>query len=163
MIKNILVEKNKYLVILFLSSIFLIGLFLAIKKYTSSKNENKIKIQEKKTEIISAKLFEKDWVWVESHLNDSQKIKPRLGLYTIKFNKDGKFTTTSDCNNISGKFEATEKSIIFKDVIVSTKFCPKSLESNFVSEITQIRSYYINENKELILNIADEKGYMIFK
>ena len=80
-------------------------------------------------------LYGRDWVWVSTEISSAQAIKPLRGDFVLKITDDGKFSSTSDCNGISGKYLVVNSSIYFRDIASTKMFCPKSKDSGYISNL----------------------------
>ncbi len=84
------------------------------------------------------------------------------GKYVIRFNDDGTYVGTADCNQIAGTYETNRRdSLTINPGISTLALCPEgSYADLFVHGITQARSYEI---KDVILTITlSDRGTMVF-
>ena len=162
MLKNLKKHQTLYFLISILSLIILVGGYLAFKKFTN-KNKDIVKIpNEKSIEKVDEKLLNKEWVWQESILSESQIIKPRINTFKIKFSLDRTFTASTDCNTVSGSFNLNNSKINFSNLVTTQMYCPKSLEPNFTSELEQAETYKFSDKNQLIIELKNNAGLMIF-
>ncbi|MBP7859487.1 META domain-containing protein [Patescibacteria group bacterium] len=112
------------------------------------------------------KLTSKKWVWVKTQLNDdTTKTPKKIGDFSINFEKDGKLSIDTDCNNMSTTYSlGSENTIQISDKIMSTKmYCAESLENIFSKDLVEIAMFSINDSKQLILDLKYDTGNMIFE
>lgn len=108
----------------------------------------------------------KTWVWHETIYNNDPKEKISLGkMYTIAFNRKAKtFSATTDCNNISGKYQlGASYSIIFSDIASTQMFCEGSSESGFTKILSEVSTFGFTSKGELKLNMKYDYGTLVFK
>lgn len=155
--------KNKILLIavVLLVATFITGLYFVVSKYLNKPAKVK-EIPLKITKNIDENLTKNDWVWLETITSNSQKVKPRVNDFVLKINSDSSFSSSTDCNSVSGSLSVNNEKINFNKIVATEKFCPKSLESNFTSFLKDVVSYRFNEKKQLILILKDESGLMFF-
>ena len=162
MLKNLKKHQTLYFLISILLLIILVGGYLAFKKFTN-KNKDIVKISnEKNIEKVDEKLLNKEWIWQESLISDSQIIKPKLNTFKIKFSLDETFSATTDCNQISGSFKVFNNEIYFSKIVATKMFCPKTLEPNFTSELEKAKSFRFSDKNQLIIELNGNLGIMIF-
>jgi heat shock protein HslJ len=157
-------NKNKsfYFSIIILGLIFIAGAYLAYLK-SQDKSRKVVTIPKTILREVDENLTKKDWVWLSMTLENSQVIKPRSGEFILKFTSDGSFTSSTDCNSISGKFNSLNGIIQFENNIVTTeKYCMKSLEGPYVKQLQNAKNYKFNEKNQLIIELKDGSGFMIF-
>jgi len=156
-------NKNKifYISVIILGLVFFAGSYLAYVKY-QNKNRKVVTIPKPVKRESDENLTKKDWVWVSTSLENSQIFKPRTGEYKLKFNPDGSFTSSTDCNNISGVFYSYNNGIQFENIVTTEKYCMKSLEGIYVKQLQNSKNYKFNEKKQLIIELKDDSGFMIF-
>lgn len=157
------------LITIFTLTILLLGIYFAYKSYSKPK----FRIQPIETEVdkelnellkkeLESSIYNKDWVWIATEIGSAQKISPFGRDFIIKFDKNGTFISSSDCNSISGKFLIVKNNIYLRDIIVSTKFCPKSRESNYVSNLENVVKFRFDDKKRMVLELKNNEGFMIF-
>ena len=158
-------DKIFYISIIILVMVFITGSYLAFVKFQTRGSE-KVTIPEQKPKPMTNKtdenLTSKDWVWVSTSLENSQIFKPRMGEFKLKFYPDNSFTSSTDCNNISGVFYSRDGSIQFENIVATLKYCTKSLEGTYIEQLQNSKNYKFNEKKQLIIELKDDSGFMIF-
>jgi len=154
-------NKVLYISLSLLSLSFITGLYFVITKFINKPEKvknNQIKIVKK----VDESLTKNEWIWVETITSNSQKVKPRVNDFVLKINSDSSFSSSTDCNSVSGSLSVNNEKINFTKIVATEKFCPKSLESNFTAFLKDVVSYRFNEKKQLILILKDDSGLMFF-
>ncbi len=106
----------------------------------------------------------KTWAWIFALFNDERKVAPKkTGDFTITFEKDGKFTATTDCNAMFGEYKTDESTIAFSAIGMTRKFCEGSQEVEFSELLTNSSGYHFTSKGELILDLKFDSGSVIFR
>ncbi len=106
----------------------------------------------------------KDWAWVSATYSDGTRIVPRAkDTFTLTFAKDGRFSATTDCNSIAGKYVATGTSIVFGDIISTLMYCEGSQEGVFTKLLGEAGNYHFTSRGELILDLKFDSGSAVFR
>lgn len=101
----------------------------------------------------------KSWVWVSALYNDGREIIPKQKLaFTLDFLSDGKFSATTDCNRIAGKYVVAGNKITFSDMISTKMFCEGSQESEFAELLSNTSGYHFTGRGQLILDLKFDSG-----
>lgn len=104
------------------------------------------------------------WKWQYSLYGDGREIRPIAAkLFTIKFEKNGEFQITTDCNNGSGTYTTNGSNITFLQIVSTEMFCADSLESAFKIDLQNVSTYHFTGRGELILDIKFDSGSMVFR
>ena len=94
------------------------------------------------------------WTWIKKINNDDLEIVPtRSDLFKLTFMEDGTFSATTDCNSVSGSYEALDDTIIFENVVSTLMFCADSNEADFMSVLNDAVGYHFTSKGELILDL----------
>ena len=94
------------------------------------------------------------WTWIKKINNDDLEIVPtRSDLFKLTFMEDGTFSATTDCNSVSGSYEALDDTIIFEHVVATLMFCADSNEADFMSVLNDAVGYHFTSKGELILDL----------
>jgi len=117
-------------------------------------------------EESSHPLLGKRWAWVRSTdplVSSTTTIKAPEDKFIISFGTDKRFTSSTDCNGLSGGF-IIDGEVLSVGPIASTKMaCPGgTLEMTYAAELGRVASYVI-VGEELRLNLIKDTGTMIFK
>lgn len=169
-------KKNIYIVIA-IAVIVLAG-FLYFKNFDNAKiaklgdsSSKELVIKDVKPgdldkNSIDPLLTSKQWMWKETYLNDGNKIINPVDSsnFVMSFLKGGKFSSTTDCNNVTGSYSLVEKNITL-DQIASTKMAcedPYAQEQVYVSMISDAESYFFREDGNLVIMMKEGKGSITF-
>ncbi|MEK7106556.1 MAG: META domain-containing protein, partial [Patescibacteria group bacterium] len=64
------------------------------------------------------------WNWIKAQYNDGREVLPKkAGVFTLTFNKDGRFSVTTDCNSMSGEYKAQKDLIVFENIASTLMYC----------------------------------------
>jgi len=106
----------------------------------------------------------KTWDWISVLYSDDNKIEPKeTGSFTITFGDDGKFSASTDCNNMGGKYSITDKNISFSEIISTKMYCEGSQENDFAKILEESNSYHFTSKGELIFDLKFDSGSAVFK
>lgn len=110
-------------------------------------------------------LVSKTWQWYATETTGGKGYMPKkLNAFNLTFNKDGTFNSTTDCNNLFGKYKASENGdLVFSDIASTRMGCPNAQEGMYVDNLNNVVSFEFDEYDNLILNIAKPIGIMQFK
>lgn len=104
------------------------------------------------------------WVWVKTQMNDGKTLIPKkINAFTITFGKDGRVAVTTDCNNIGGGYKTQGKTITFTQMMSTMMFCEDSQEQDFTRELYDVTDFTFTSKGELILEIKNNLGFMVFR
>ena len=107
-------------------------------------------------------LFEYEWVWQHTLRTSGERIEPlQKDTFVLKFTGDLRYTSSTDCNSLSGNYVADQE-VLSLGIPASTKmFCPDSQEQIYTQDLVLTNSYRIDGN-ELRLNLDRGYGVMVF-
>lgn len=105
------------------------------------------------------------WRWQNALYNDGREIKPKSpGAFTLKFNNDGTFSATTDCNSAGGKYSAgTNGTISFTDIFSTKMYCEGSQEAEFIQMLANSSEYLFTSKGELVLGLKFDSGSVVFR
>lgn len=104
------------------------------------------------------------WNWIKAHYNDGREILPKKEkIFTLTFNKEGRFSATTDCNSMSGEYKAQQGAINFENIASTEMYCEGSQESEFAELLTNTTNYHFTSRGELILNLKFDSGSVVFR
>jgi heat shock protein HslJ len=108
------------------------------------------------------KLENKKFSWVRTELTGSANMVSKSpASFILSFDKDLKFTTSTDCNTNSGIYQISGATLSFSNIVATRMFCENSQEDIYIEQLSNVDSFEINgDNLYLILN--DKKGRMVF-
>lgn len=103
------------------------------------------------------------WAWSISQFNNgSTQNVTDPNQYTIVFSADGTLQVKADCNTGSGTYKLDGNEMTIKGLRTTLVACPEgSLSAVFIAQLQSVGSYLMS-GSELILNIQDNTGRMIF-
>lgn len=109
-------------------------------------------------------LTSKTWTWVSALYNDGREIRPnKASAFTLTFEKDGKFSATTDCNRMGGTFTINQNEILFSDIYSTKMYCRDSEESDFANLLKNAQIYSFTQRGELVFDLKFDSGVMMFK
>jgi heat shock protein HslJ len=105
------------------------------------------------------------WTWVKTTYNNDTELVPNdPEAFTLTFNEDGTFSASTDCNSMSGNYEADESQITFGENIAMTKmYCEGSQEMEFATMLGEIQSYFFTSRGELVFDLMLDTGSAVFR
>lgn len=114
---------------------------------------------------LNISLTSKKWTWIKTQYNNDTVLTPnKPGRFTITFDGNGNFTTTTDCNSGFGSYKLEDGNRITFGQMGSTEmYCEGSQEYEFAKFLSNVSGYMFNSNNELILNLKFDSGDAIFK
>jgi len=169
---------NRYHALLIISISLILGgvSFYVYSEVTKESSKDVFKIQpidenqntfiEQTTPAISItkinKLENKKFSWVRTELTGSTNMVSKSpASFILSFDKDLKFTTSTDCNTNSGIYQISGATLSFSNIVATRMFCENSQEDIYIEQLSNVDSFEINgDNLYLILN--DKKGRMVF-
>jgi heat shock protein HslJ len=107
----------------------------------------------------------KTWQWVSSTYNDGRKIIPKdASKFTLTFNKDGSFSSSTDCNGIGGNYLTYgENNITFGEMMGTLMFCEGAQENDFKDILNSANSFFFTSKGELIIELKFDSGMATFR
>jgi heat shock protein HslJ len=97
----------------------------------------------------------KPWKWVSVTYRDGASTTPKTDVFAVTFNSSGGFTAETDCNGISGSYEARNGNISLGSIVATEMFCEESEESLFVELLSKIIAYEFTEGGQLRMKTSD--------
>lgn len=108
-------------------------------------------------------LEESGWLWNNTKYLDRGVSFPLQGkIFNLILKADNTFYSTTDCNNLSGKYNFQDLKINFYDIVRTEMYCEDMQEEKYLKDLENVESYSINKNDILILNMKDGAGKMYF-
>lgn len=105
-----------------------------------------------------------NWRWQNTLYNDGREIKPnKPESFTLKFNNDGTFSATTDCNSAGGKYATAGENISFTEIFSTLMYCEVSQESEFIQLLNNTSGYHFTSRGELILDLKFDSGSAVFR
>lgn len=107
-------------------------------------------------------LTDKSWSWVSTTYGDGT-ITPNQDKFVLTFKTDNTFTSTTDCNGLSGDYTANGSQVTLNNMISTMMFCEGSQENDYYNGLAAVESYSFNGKGELVFELKDDTGTMVFK
>lgn len=106
------------------------------------------------------------WEWID-FISPTGEDGPEIAdpsSYTLTFFADGRVAAQIDCNSGAGMITAEGASLRFGPMAVTEAFCGEdSLDTFFNQRLTEVATYFLTEEGNLILNLMADGGDMIFR
>lgn len=114
--------------------------------------------------VTKSPIFDTEWSWKETKLMNGDIIRPQQSeQFVIKFNADKTFTSTTDCNDLIGKFTVNGEVLSIGQIASTKRMCiAATQESEYTQELSRATSFVI-KGDELILNLVKDSGTMVFR
>lgn len=144
--------------------LLVIGIASALFFFTKEKETQKNVSSDTQTkEVPIVNVPYGDWRWISMIDNTGQTITPKdPEKFILTLSPEGKLTSTTDCNNISGSFVVNDTIINIGPLTLTEMGCTgEILESIYVSSLSSISSYTIT-NTQIVFNLLQNKGSMTF-
>jgi len=104
------------------------------------------------------------WHWLHTQMNDDTLITPRLAeAFTLVLREDGVVMGTSDCNRFSGSYSSVDNKLVFGNFASTRMYCEGAQETDFLKQLGEVESYFINKEGRLVLQLKFDSGAMIFR
>jgi heat shock protein HslJ len=104
------------------------------------------------------------WVWVNTEMGDDSVIAPEdPAAFTLIFNEDGSFSSTTDCNSVFGQFTADDATgqLSFGQMASTLMACPGTLEGTYTGQLAGAASYLVRDG-QLYIALQFDSGIMEF-
>ncbi|MEQ1678775.1 MAG: META domain-containing protein, partial [Chitinophagaceae bacterium] len=106
----------------------------------------------------------KTWKWISALYNDEREVKPIKGdAFTLTFTEDGKFTATTDCNQMGGSYTVDGEKIAFGAMYSTKMYCEGSQETIFSEFLTNTSGFHFTSKGEMILDLKFDSGSVVFR
>lgn len=110
---------------------------------------------------MSAPLLNTQWSWEYSDTPEGKVSAPDGDAFVITLGEDGRVTSTTDCNSMSGSFASDGEILSFGPFAMTKMYCEGSLEGEYARQLSLVASHVI-EGRELKLVLLKDAGTMIF-
>lgn len=102
------------------------------------------------------------WTWLYTELAGGDRITAPSGdRFVLGFEADGRMSSLTDCNAVSGSYLVDGDRISFAQMSMTKMFCQNSMESDYVDQLSSVVSYVI-EGSLLEMSLKDDGGVMVF-
>jgi copper homeostasis protein (lipoprotein) len=116
----------------------------------------------KKIEEEPNPVLDTSWVWKETILLNGTVVTPsKPEAFVLMLGSDRSYTSSTDCNALSGTFALDQEVLSFSPAISTKMFCEGSQESVYIEELMLANSFAI-KGDELHLNLNRDFGTMKF-
>ena len=106
----------------------------------------------------------KTWNWVDTIYNNNTIVMPKVSnKFTLTLKADKTFSAATDCNGVGGEYSVNGNKITFTKMMSTQMFCEGSQEQDYSKMLSQVQSYLFTSNGELVLNLMQDAGSIIFK
>lgn len=146
--------KKTITIVVTILALLVVG-FYALNSYIYNEKQNG-------GEIETASLLENtEWEWSYTTLLSGKKVSSPNKDKFVLFLKDGKVTSSTDCNSMSGNYVKDGEVLSFTPFASTKMYCEGSLEGEYSRQLGLTNSYVISGD-ELRLNLNRDYGTMIF-
>jgi heat shock protein HslJ len=103
------------------------------------------------------------WTWEYSIDLQGQKSTPKDSSdFILTLTPEGRLTTTTDCNSVSGSFVTNENTLTIGALVSTKKACKEnSFETHYITFLSLASSYQVSDDT-LTLYLAQNSGSMTF-
>lgn len=110
-----------------------------------------------------AKLVGTDWQWQETTNPDGSITTANDPTrFVLRFGSDGTFSSSTDCNSLSGIYSKNGEVLSVGQIISTKMFCEGSQESDYVRALSMAGSHTI-EGDTLTIILTRDAGTMTFR
>lgn len=132
------------------------------KKEVPTPVETEVKVSPDVMGVADTSLVDTSWTWLYTELKGGDRIPAPSGdRFVLGFEADGRMSSLTDCNTVSGSYLVDGNEISFEQMIMTKMFCQNSMESDYVNQLSSVVSYVI-EGGLLEMRLEDEGGVMVF-
>lgn len=105
------------------------------------------------------------WAWKETVFTNGTNQAPNdPTFFILTFQSNGSFSSTTDCNNIMGSFEIDNGQISIGEIGATLMACENAtMQDEYIKSLEQVASYNLNEDGQLVLELANDTGGMFFE
>jgi heat shock protein HslJ len=102
------------------------------------------------------------WTWLYTELEGGDRITAPSGdRFVLGFESDGRMSSITDCNTVSGSYVVDGDQISFAQMSMTKMFCQNSMESDYIDQLSSVASYVI-EGSLLEMSLKEDGGVMVF-
>jgi heat shock protein HslJ len=118
--------------------------------------------EEQPTVMEKPDLAGTSWEWSKTELNNGEVTTPITPeVFILSFDQEGRVSSKTDCNSISGTYTASEGSLTFGPFMSTKMFCPDSQEQEYAADLAEVASYFVQDEK-LYLELKYDSGSIVF-
>lgn len=115
-------------------------------------------------ELSTDPLTNSEWLWVRAE-EDGVTTEAASDRFVLQFSEDGRASSTTDCNSMSGQYTRDGEEIEFDNFVSTLMYCEDSQEGAYAAFLEEVESFEISGN-ELRLFFDDDRegddGVMVF-
>lgn len=112
--------------------------------------------------IVNEPLLGTEWVWLHTERPNGDLIStPKRESYVLTL-KDGRVTSSTDCNSLSSEYALNGEVLSFKPFAMTKMYCEGSMESTYVKDLALTTSYEIIGTR-MYINLNRDVGRMVFE
>lgn len=98
----------------------------------------------------------KPWKWVSVRNADGTTFSStQAEKFSLTFNASGAFQAETDCNQLTGSYEARSGALSLGSIAATKMFCDVSDEALFTDLLYRVESYQFVEGRYLVLKTAE--------
>jgi heat shock protein HslJ len=122
-----------------------------------------LQVSEREPELSasSTSLYSNSWVLTETSAIQGEAVVPKADDFVLTFTKEGRYTSTTDCNSLTGEFVIDNEVLSLASPISTKMYCEGSQEGAYIALLGLVNSYAI-DGTTLRLNLNRDAGTMIF-
>ena len=144
--------KKKLALVVIVLLIIGLGFYTFVSKETSDNAENP-----------GARLTTQNWTWLSTTYSGNNVIAPKVpSRFVMTFTKAGTFTSTTDCNNLSGNYGVKGNRISFFEMFSTQMYCEGSIEVDFVKTLSDSKDFKFSDKGVLTINLKSDEGIALF-
>jgi len=161
-------SKINWVIIIVVVLLVIFGLWYAGGKFEKNNinildKEGAILETEKIPEPVGSMLVGTDWTWQRTERGDGKDfIAPQGGEFILRFSSDGRVSSSTDCNTLTGDYVKDGEILSFGSLASTRMYCKDSIETEYARDLSYTNSFTIKDD-ELHLILARDAGVMIFK
>ena len=108
-------------------------------------------------------IFGQEWAWTYTEYADGRRaVAPEGDRFILTLNEDGQYTSSTDCNAISGEFSLEAEVVSFGPALSTRMFCEGSQETVYTNDLLLSNSFVI-QGGILKFNLNRDYGVMYFE
>ena len=106
----------------------------------------------------------KTWTWMSSSYNDGSEVIPKKSdSFILTLGNNGKFTATTDCNQMGGSYASTGETISFSGIYATKMYCAGSEEGEFSKMLETVSGYHFTSQGQMVLDLKFDSGSAVFR
>lgn len=105
----------------------------------------------------------KKWEWIKTTLQNETVLPKKSGVFLITLNDDKAVIIKTDCNAMIGRYNVDGNMITFSEIASTKMYCEGAQEQLFSEMINSVKQFRFTSRGELVLELQEDKGTMIFR